>query len=553
MSKPIIFCIDDDKQVLRAVMRDVRSHFKADYRIMGTDSAQEALASLSELKKKGEEIALFLSDQRMPEMLGVEFLEQAMVLYPRAQRVLLTAYSDTEAAIRAINEVHLDYYLLKPWDPPEEKLYPVLSELLFDWQAEYLPEGTGIKVIGYPYSPKSHEIKDFLSGNLIPYTWIDIENDDRAFELLQLHQKNGNQVPLVISSDGEAICSPSKAELANLLGLSVNAKEDIYDVVIIGGGPAGLAASVYAGSEGLKALMIEKRAPGGQAGTSSRIENYLGFPNGLSGSELSRRALSQVQRFGVEMLYPAVVNNINSEGQYKVLSLDNGATVNTKAVVVTTGVQYRELTSPGISEFTGAGIYYGAAMTEAATCKDKDVFVVGGGNSAGQGAVYLSKFAKNVYISVRRPDLTSSMSSYLIHQIEEIENIHVLPFTQVTEAKGTDGHLSSLLIENVESKKVEERIAGALFIFIGAKPYTEWIGSVIKDEKGYISTGRDLSRFDKYKQLWKVNRDPYLLETSVPGVFAAGDVRSGAMNRVASAVGEGAMAISFVHQYLAET
>lgn len=552
MSKPIIFCIDDDKQVLRAVMRDVRSHFKADYRVMGTESAEEALASLSELKKKGEEIALFLSDQRMPEMLGVEFLEKAMILYPRAQRVLLTAYSDTEAAIRAINEVQLDYYLLKPWDPPEEKLYPVLSELLFDWQADYLPEGTGIKVIGYPYSPKSHQIKDFLSGNLIPYTWIDIENDDRAFELLQLHQKVGSQMPLVISAEGEAICSPTTAQLADLLGLSVNAKEDIYDVVIVGGGPAGLAASVYAGSEGLKALMIEKRAPGGQAGTSSRIENYLGFPNGLSGSELSRRALSQVQRFGVEILYPAVVNDVTADGHYKVLTLDNGSKIHTKSVVVTTGVQYRELDAPGISNFTGAGIYYGAAMTEAASCKDKEVYIVGGGNSAGQGAVYLSQFAKNVYISVRKPDLTSSMSSYLIRQIDEIENIHLLPFTQVVEAKGTDDHLASLQIQNVQSNETELKSADALFIFIGAKPSTDWVGSLIKDEKGYITTGRDLSRFDKYKQLWKVNRDPYLLETSIPGIFAAGDVRSGAMNRVASAVGEGAMAISFVHQYLAE-
>ena len=552
MRKPIIFCLDDDKQVLRAVMRDVRNHFKEDYRIMGTISAGEALESLAELKKKGEEIALFLTDQRMPEMLGVEFLEKAMNLYPKAQRVLLTAYSDTDAAIRAINDVQLDYYLLKPWDPPEEKLYPALSELLFDWRASYLPDEAGLKVIGYPYSPKSHEIKDFLSGNLIPYTWIDVENDDRAFEILSLHEKRGTELPLVITSDGVPLCSPTKTQLAEALGLSVSAKEEVYDVVIIGGGPAGLAAAVYAGSEGLKSVLIEKRAPGGQAGTSSRIENYLGFPKGLSGSELTRRAISQVQRFGVEMLYPASVQDIVHEGQYKRLKLDNGTVVNTKSVVVTTGVQYRELQSPGIGEYTGAGIYYGAAMTEAATCKNKEVYVVGGGNSAGQGAVYLAQFAKKVYISIRRPDLTSSMSSYLIDQIDAIENIEVIPHTEIVEAKGDGEHLTSLIVKNTQTGEVDEKEAGALFIFIGAKPSTDWMQGVLKDEKGYISTGRDLSRFDKYKSVWKANRDPYLLETCMPGIFAAGDVRSGAMNRVASAVGEGAMAISFVHQYLAE-
>ncbi|MFK8057802.1 MAG: FAD-dependent oxidoreductase [Saprospiraceae bacterium] len=551
-SKPIIFCIDDDKQVLRAVMRDVRDQFKKKYRIMGTTSAQEALDTLELLKKKSEEVALFLSDQRMPEMLGVEFLEKAMKLYPGAQRVLLTAYSDTEAAIKAINAVQLDYYLLKPWDPPEEKLYPVLQELLFDWKANHKPEGSGIRVVGYPYSPKSHAIKDFLSGNLIPYTFIDVESDDRAYEILQLHDRSGSELPVVITAEGEPLCSPTIPVLAKALGLSATTKEDVYDLVIIGGGPAGLAAAVYAGSEGLKAVLIEKRAPGGQAGTSSRIENYLGFPNGLSGSDLTHRAISQVKRFGVEIVTPAEVNVIESNGQFKKLTLSNGNTVNTKAVVVTTGVQYRELEAKGIRDFSGAGIYYGAAMTEAATCKDKTVYVVGGGNSAGQGAVYLSKFAKQVYISIRREDLTSSMSSYLIDQINNIDNIEIISKTQIIEALGSDDKLERLSIQDLKNDQVEEKEANALFIFIGAKPYTDWLDGVIKDDKGFVITGRDVSRSDRSNQVWKLDRDPYLLETSIPGVFAAGDVRSGAMNRVASAVGEGAMAISFVHQYLAE-
>lgn len=551
-SKPIIFCIDDDKQVLRAVMRDVRSYFKSEYRIMGTTSAQEALETLESLKKKSEEVALFLSDQRMPDMLGVEFLEQAMKFYPSAQRVLLTAYSDTEAAIKAINAVQLDYYLLKPWDPPEEKLYPVLQELLFDWKANYKPEGSGLRLIGYPYSPKSHAIKDFLSGNLIPYNFIDVESDERAFEILQLHKRTGSELPVVITADGEPLCSPTIPVLAKALGLSATTKEDVYDVVIIGGGPAGLAAAVYAGSEGLKAVLIEKRAPGGQAGTSSRIENYLGFPKGLSGSELTRRAISQVQRFGVEIVTPAEVTCIEGDGQFKKLTLSNGSSVNTKAVVVTTGVQYRELEAKGIRDFSGAGIYYGAAMTEASACNDKVVYVVGGGNSAGQGAVYLSKYAKQVYISIRRDDLTSSMSSYLIDQINDIENIEVISKTQIVEAKGDNEQLSTLRIQDLLKDQEEDREADALFIFIGAKPYTDWMNGVVKDDKGFIVTGRDLSRSDKNNQVWKLDRDPYLLETSIPGIFAAGDVRSGAMNRVASAVGEGAMAISFVHQYLAE-
>jgi thioredoxin reductase (NADPH) len=552
-SKPIIFCIDDDKQVLRAVMRDLRDHFKSGYRIMGTISAQEALDTLKLLKKKSENVALFLCDQRMPEMIGVDFLEQAMKEYPRARRVLLTAYSDTEAAIKAINSVQLDYYLLKPWDPPEERLYPVLTELLYDWHSEYKSAGASTWVIGYPYSPKSHAIKDFLSGNLIPYNFVDVGNDERAYDLLRLHNRTGAELPIVITSEGESLTDPVIPVLAEALGLSATTKEDVYDVVIIGGGPAGLAAAVYAGSEGLKAVLIEKHAPGGQAGTSSRIENYLGFPSGLSGSDLTRRAISQVKRFGVEMVTPAEVTNIEANGQFKKLSLANGSCVNTKAVVVTTGVQYRELEAKGIRELSGAGIYYGAAMTEAGACKNKEVYIVGGGNSAGQGAVYLSQFARKVYISIRRDDLKNSMSSYLIEQIADIDNIELIPRSQVVEAIGEGDHLKKIRLEYIDAKRLEDKDASALFIFIGAKPSTAWLNGVSKDEKGFLITGRDMSRADISNHLWKLERDPYLLETSVPGIFAAGDVRSGAMTRVASAVGEGAMAISFVHKYLAES
>jgi len=552
MRKPILFCIDDDPQVLRAVMRDVRSHYRKDYRIIGTESAGEGLQLLAELQKKGEAVALFLSDQRMPEMLGVEFLEKAMHYFPDAKRVLLTAYSDTEAAIRAINEVQLDYYLMKPWDPPEEKLYPVINDLLEDWRANFNPDLAGLKVVGFQYSPLSHDIKDFLSANLFPYGWIDVETNETAFSFMQLHGLTTKDMPVVITEDGKSLIKPKLEDLAKELGLSTSARAEVYDVAIIGAGPAGLAAAVYGGSEGLKTLLIEKHAPGGQAGTSSRIENYLGFPNGLSGSDLSRRALSQATKFGVEIVSPREVTKIVNQGNYKTLTLSNEETVNTRSIVVTTGVQYRQLNAPGMSEYTGAGIYYGAAMTEAASTAGRSVHVVGGGNSAGQGALYLAKFAKQVYISIRRPDLSSSMSSYLIEQIDAVDNITVLPFTEIIEAHGENQRLTHLTIRNNETKSESKEEAGAFFIFIGAKPYTEWITDLIKDEKGFVATGQDLSRFDQYKQVWKLQRDPYLLETCVPGIFAAGDVRSGAMNRVASAVGEGAMSISLVHKYLAE-
>lgn len=551
--KPIILSVDDDPQVLRSLKRDLRNQYRKAYRIISTDSAEQALEAVAELKKKGEVIALFLSDQRMPEMLGVQFLEQAKTFYPDAKRVLLTAYSDTDAAIKAINDVQLDYYLLKPWDPPEQKLYPVLNDLLADWQISYQPEWKGMVVLGYPYSPKSHQLKDWLAGNLLPYRWTDISSE-KGQELCSLHNLTTPDLPAVILEDGTLLKTPGPATLADALGMSAHAKEDLYDVVIIGAGPAGMAAAVYGGSEGLKTLLVEMRAPGGQAGTSSRIENYLGFPSGLSGSELTRRAMAQTLRFGVEMISPREVKDITIKDQYKVLTLDDGSKVSTKAVVITTGVQYRRLPAEGADDYTGAGVYYGAAMTEANTCQNKTVFVIGGGNSAGQGAVYLSKFAKEVNILIRKPDLTASMSSYLIDQIDGIDNINVIGHREVLKVCGDNERLQRLVIKDRQADASFEKDADALFIFIGARPRTDWLekGQILRDQRGFIYTGRDLISSAENRKNWKEERDPYLLETCQPGIFAAGDVRSGAMNRVASAVGEGAMAIKFVHEYLAQ-
>ncbi|HEY4112118.1 FAD-dependent oxidoreductase [Puia sp.] len=553
MALPIIFTIDDDPQVLRALARDLRTHFRTTYRILSTTIVHEAMESLLDLKNKGENVALIISDQRMPEMEGVDFLQKAREFFPDAKRVLLTAYSDTDAAIKAINNVQLDYYLMKPWDPPEEKLFPVISELLDDWQDTYRPVFKGIKVIGYQFSPKSHEIKEFLSGNLVPYQWQDVELNPGANDLLKLNNIQLKDLPALFLEDGSCMCSPGIPEIAQKIGLTPGIKNIVYDVVIIGAGPAGLAASVYGASEGLKTLLVERRSPGGQAGTSSRIENYLGFPNGLSGSELTRRAITQATRLGAEVLLPHVVREICQKDGYKKVMLETGEEINTHAIVITTGVDYRKLDTKGVPDFTGAGIYYGAAMTEAAAFRDCEVFVVGGGNSAGQAAMHLSKFAANVNIVIRRDDLSSTMSAYLIDQIAKRENIHLLTRREIAEAKGASGRLEELTILQCDTGQTTTQKANALFIFIGAKPFTDWIGlDIIKDEKGFVETGRDLKTYDQFKKVWKQDRDPFLLETSCPGIFAAGDVRAGAMNRVASAVGEGSMAISFVHKYLAE-
>jgi thioredoxin reductase (NADPH) len=552
MEKPIIFSIDDDPQVLRAISRDLKSKYGKEYKIINTESALEALDSLTDLKNSSSVVAMFVCDQRMPEMEGVAFLEKAIKIFPKAKRILLTAYSDTEAAIKAINEVQLDYYLMKPWDPPEEKLYPVINDLLDDWQNNYIPDFKGIKLIGYQFSPESHALKDYLASNLVPYKWFDYDKNPDAKDILSINRVTESQLPMIVFEDGAYLCKPSIKGIAEKIGSNPQITNQIYDVVIIGAGPAGLAAAVYGSSEGLKTLLIEKRAPGGQAGSSSRIENYLGFPAGLSGADLTRRAISQAMRLGAEFLSPMEVNDIKQKDGYKTIVLDDAAEIVTRAVIITTGVDYRKLEVPGIEKFTGAGIYYGAAITEAAACKDKEVYIIGGGNSAGQGAVYLSKFAKNVYIIIRKDSLSYTMSAYLIQQIENTPNIKVLSDTEILEAQGNNC-LESLKLINVKTKLETINEAAALYIFIGAKPFTDWVKlDIIKDDKGFIETGRELRRYPEFAKIWKLNRDPFLLETSCSGIFAAGDVRSGAMNRVASAVGEGSMAISFVHKYLAE-
>ncbi|RAJ25377.1 FAD-dependent oxidoreductase [Pedobacter cryoconitis] len=552
MNLPIIFSIDDDPQVLRAISRDLKIKYGKEYKILSTTSAQEALDMLTELKNSADVVALFLCDQRMPEMEGVAFLEKAMLIYPEAKRVLLTAYSDTEAAIKAINDVKLDYYLIKPWDPPEDKLYPVINDLLDDWQGDYTPEFKGIRVVGFQFSPLSHVVKDYLASNLIPYRWMDVQTNPDAASLLTLNKLTNDDLPMVLMDDGTFLTKPSIKEIAAKIGKNPEIIHDMYDVVIIGAGPAGLAAAVYGASEGLKTLMIERKAPGGQAGTSSRIENYLGFPAGLSGADLTRRAISQAVRLGAGFLSPQSVSDIKQKDGYKTIILEDGPEIISRSVIITTGVDYRKLEVKGVSDLTGAGIYYGAATTEASACRDKNVYIIGGGNSAGQAAMYLSKFACSVNIVVRKNDLTSTMSSYLIDQIGHTPNVHVLGNTEVIEAKG-DKCLEKLVLINVKTKETREEEAAALYIFIGAKPYTDWLKlDILKDEKGFIETGRELRNYENFNKTWKLKRDPFLLETSCAGIFAAGDVRSGAMNRVASAVGEGSMAISFVHKYLAE-
>ncbi|MCD0488806.1 FAD-dependent oxidoreductase [Pedobacter sp. MC2016-14] len=552
MGLPIIFCIDDDAQVLRAISRDLKTQYKDTYKILNTSSVKDALESLLALQNKGEEIAIFISDQRMPEMQGVDFLQKAMTLFPDAKKVLLTAYSDTEAAIKAINDVQLDYYLMKPWDPPEEKLYPAIDELLNDWQANYKPDFKGIKVIGYQFSPNSHKVKDFLAGNLVPYQWMDIGSSELAKQLCTTNNLQAVDFPVIFFEDGELLKNPSLIDISSKIGLNATVKQQVYDVIIIGAGPAGLSAAVYGASEGLSTLLIERKAPGGQAGTSSRIENYLGFPSGLSGSDLTRRAITQATRFGTEFLSPQSVKEIKLKDQYKTIVLEDDTEINAKAVVITTGVDYRKLETEGVEDFTGKGIYYGAASTEATSCKNKEVYILGGGNSAGQAAMYLSKFAEHIYIIVRKPDLSSSMSQYLIDQIGNTANIEVLGNTEITKATG-DGHLEHMEIMDATTNTSRTVKADALFIFIGARPYTDWIGlEIIKNDKGFIETGREMNNYPEFKQVWKNSRDPFLLETSSPGIFAAGDVRAGAMNRVTSAVGEGSMSISLVHQYLSE-
>lgn len=552
MKLPFIVIVDDDEQVLHAITRDVRAQYHSDYKIISTSSANEALAALTELKNVGDTVALFLVDQRMPEMEGVDFLQKTLKIYPDARRMLLTAYSDTVAAIKAINTVQLDYYLTKPWSPPAEKLYPVLDDQLEDWQAHYTPDFKGIKLLGYQFSPKSHEIKDYLAGNLIPYNWYDIENNAQAKTLLEVNNFTNNDLPMIIYEDGSCAAKPTMRQIADKIGLTLQIKNEVYDVVIIGAGPAGLAAAVYGSSEGLKTLVIERRAPGGQAGTSSRIENYLGFPSGLSGADLTRRAMAQAVRLGAEFLAPREVGDIKIKDGYKTVILDEGEEIISRSLVITTGVDYRKLDVKGIENFTGAGVYYGASITEAGVCRNRDVFIVGGGNSAGQAAMHLSKIARKVYIIIRHNYLTVNMSAYLVNEIGLTPNIEILANSEIMEACGNT-YLEKLAVINRKTGEKALYDAAALYIFIGARPYTDWIHlDIIKNNKEFIETGRNLAAYSSFPNIWKLKRDPFLLETSCPGIFAAGDVRAGAMNRVASAVGEGSMAISFVHKYLSE-
>ncbi|MDY6939407.1 MAG: FAD-dependent oxidoreductase [Cyanobacteriota bacterium] len=550
MNKPVILTLDDDPEVLQAIARDLRRQYAERFRIIRADTGQSALEALKQLKLRGDTVALFLVDQRMPQMSGVEFLERATDTFPEAKRVLLTAYADTEAAIRAINVARLDYYLLKPWDPPQEKLYPILDDLLADWRANFHAEFQGIRVIGDRWSSDSHRIKDFLARNQVPYRWLDIERDRQAQQLLAYTKAETPCLPLVVFADGSSAPKPENLQIAEKIGLQTKATNPFYDLIIVGGGPGGLAASVYGASEGLRTVTIEREAPGGQAGTSSRIENYLGFPVGLSGADLARRAVTQAKRFGVEILTPQEATKIEVENDYRIVTLQNGERLAAHAVILALGVSWRRLKIPGVDRLTGAGVYYGAAQSEAMSCQDEHVFVVGGANSAGQGAMYFSRFASQVTMLVRGESLTKSMSQYLIDQIEGTENIEVWTHSSVIEAKG-ETRLESLAIENSQTGEVQTLPAKSLFIFIGAVPRTDWLdGLVERDERGFILTGPDLDGAEERLQEWSLDRPPYLLETSVPGIFAVGDVRHGSIKRVASGIGEGSICVQFVHRYL---
>ena len=548
MARPILLAVDDDVNVLEAVVQDLRRNYGAEYRIMRAASGHAALDTLAQVKAREEPVALLLSDQRMPGMSGVEFLERSRDVYPEARRVLLTAYADTEAAIQAINTARIHYYLNKPWDPPEEKLFPVLNDLLDDWKAGYRPAFEGLRVIGHRWSLRDHTVRSFLSCNHIPYRWFDIAGNEDALKLLEERRLDPDKLPVVLFPDGSALVDPEPETLAAKVGLSVRATQQFYDLVIVGAGPAGLAAAVYGASEGLRTLVVEPEAPGGQAGTTSKIENYLGFPAGITGADMGRRAHIQATRFGAEFVTQRATG-LRVDGQYRFIQLADGREVSSHVVLLAPGVQYRKLEIPGGDRLTGRGIYYGAALVEAASCKDESVFVVGGANSAGQAALYFSKYARNVEMLVRGKGLAATMSKYLIDEIDRTSNIVVRPGTQVLEAIGDD-HLEQLRISGPEGERVVP--ASSLFVFIGAAPRTEWLPpAILRDDKGFLLAGPDLRVDGKMPMQWKEIREPYLLESSVPGVFVAGDVRHGSVKRVASAVGEGSIAVQFVHQYLA--
>jgi thioredoxin reductase (NADPH) len=549
MQKPVILAVDDDPQVASAVERDLRKQYRKDYRILSATSGKQALEAVQQLKKRNNPVALFLVDQRMPEMTGTEFIAEAARLYPDTRKVLLTAYADTQAAITSINTLGLDYYLMKPWDPPELNLYPVLDDLLSDWAASAPTPYEGIRVAGTLWSPQSHVVKDFLARNQIPYKWLDIEKDEEASALVETVGQERN-LPVVFFEDGSSLSAPTIRDLAEKVGLYSQASQPFYDLLIIGGGPAGLAAAVYGASEGLRTLMVEKEATGGQAGTSSRIENYLGFPKGLSGSDLARRATSQAKRLGAEIITGEAAASIRIDGAYKYVKMDGGEELPCHALVLAMGVSVRRLEIPGVEDLTGAGVYYGAALTEAAHYRGQDVFIVGGGNSAGQAAMYFSGYARRVYLIVRSSALGFGMSHYLVEQIQATPTIEVRYNADVVEAFGKN-KLEGICVQNKDSGENETLPGAAMFIFIGAVPHTEIVAGVVeRDRPGFILTGNDLVKNDRRPRGWNLKRDPYLLETSSPGIFAAGDVRHGSVKRVASAVGEGAVSIALVHQYL---
>ncbi len=550
MAKPYLLTVDDDPEVLRGIERDLRRRYSNQYRILRAESGQAALDALRQIKDRQEDVALLLADQRMPEMDGVTFLTAARELHPEARRVLLTAYADTNAAITAINDVRLHHYLLKPWDPPEQNLFPVLDDLLDDWHYTFEPPFRGLRVVGHRWSQEGHRIKDFLGRHQVPFRWIDVDampNDPAIVQALAARPA----LPLIMFGDGTQQGCPSNEELAAKLGFKTQADTSFYDFLIVGAGPAGLAAAVYAASEGLRTLLVDREAPGGQAALSSRIENYLGFPAGLTGGDLARRAVAQARKFGCEILAPLEATGIRSEGAFKIVTLSNGAQVSAHSVLISTGLAWRRLNIPGVERLQGSGVYYGAAITEAMSCQDEDVYVIGGANSAGQAAMHFSQYAKRVHMLVRGDGLAATMSQYLIDQIAGRPNIEVLSHTEVIEAHGGE-RLEEITLRNNQTNTETRVPACLLFIFIGAQPCTEWLqGKVCMDEHGYVRTGPNLKADGKLTRQWPIKRDPYLLETSIPGVFAAGDTRSGSVKRVASSVGEGSVVVQFVHHYLA--
>jgi thioredoxin reductase (NADPH) len=555
MPKPILLSVDDDSDVLRAIERDLRSQYGADYRIMASDSPEAALDLLKQLKVRNDSVALLLVDQRMPKMDGVAFLQEAIHIYPQAKRALLTAYADTNAAIGAINQASINYFFLKPWDPPSQNLYPQLNDLLDDWQASYRPAFQGIRVLGTRWSPRCYELRDFLARNHVPYQWLDVEasaNDPETKRLLDALGPDATSLPVTLFPDGSKLLESLPADVAQKVGLRTRAQTTFYDLAIVGGGPAGLAAAVYGASEGLHTVMIEREAPGGQAGMSSRIENYLGFPSGLSGADLARRAVVQAQRFGVEILSPVEAVGVRTENSYRILKLADGNEISCHALMIASGVQWRRLDAPGIDRLQGAGVYYGGGATEAMSCKGEFVYVIGGANSAGQAAMNFAKYAERVVMVVRGHSLAATMSQYLIDQIKDTPNIQIWPNASVSEAHG-DTHLEEISLLCSDSNKLERVSASSMFIFIGALPRTDWLGDLVeRDERGFLLTGPDLIRDGQRPKGWTLDRDPFLLETNIPGIFAVGDVRHGSVKRVASGVGEGSVAVQFIHQYLSK-